>query len=111
MPAKAAPGKWTERLRLIRFTAFMDTEFEFVPGVNVLVGENGTGKTHAMKALYAVLSAQARRSRELLLALVDLFQVQDARELIKLRAPADARAEIEVKYGGREWTYAVRPIN
>lgn len=39
-------------LRLQNFTAFGDATFEFVPGVNVLVGENGTGKTHALKALY-----------------------------------------------------------
>jgi len=42
-----------ERLTLQNFTAFTDQTFEFVPGLNVLVGENGTGKTHVMKALYA----------------------------------------------------------
>lgn len=42
-----------ERLTLQNFTAFADQTFEFVPGLNVLVGENGTGKTHVMKALYA----------------------------------------------------------
>ena len=41
-------------LRLQNFTAFADATFEFVPGVNVLVGENGTGKTHALKALYGL---------------------------------------------------------
>ena len=40
-------------LNLHNFTVFADQTFEFVPGLNVLVGENGTGKTHVMKALYA----------------------------------------------------------
>ena len=40
-------------LNLQNFTVFADQTFEFVPGLNVLVGENGTGKTHVMKALYA----------------------------------------------------------
>lgn len=42
-----------QSLRLQNFTAFEDASFEFVPGINVFVGENGTGKTHAMKAMYA----------------------------------------------------------
>ena len=39
-------------LRLHNFTAFADATFEFVPGINVLTGENGTGKTHVLKLLY-----------------------------------------------------------
>ncbi|MBM3458544.1 MAG: hypothetical protein FJX77_08445, partial [Armatimonadetes bacterium] len=40
----------TEWLRLQNFTVFCDTEFRFVPGVNVFLGENGSGKAHARKA-------------------------------------------------------------
>ena len=35
------------------FTAFKDLEVEFSPGINALIGANGTGKTHLMKACYA----------------------------------------------------------
>lgn len=38
------------------FTAFKDLTMRFSPGINVLIGENGTGKTHIMKALYAACS-------------------------------------------------------
>ena len=41
------------RLKLERFTAFEALDFEPSPGVNVLVGANGTGKTHLMKVAYA----------------------------------------------------------
>ena len=41
------------RATLNRFTAFDDLDISFSPGINVLVGENGTGKTHLMKACYA----------------------------------------------------------
>lgn len=34
------------------FTVFEDAKFEFCPGVNVLIGPNGVGKTHVLKALY-----------------------------------------------------------
>lgn len=37
-----------------KFTAFESLKLEFSPGLNVLIGENGTGKTHVLKMLYAV---------------------------------------------------------
>ena len=40
-------------IELKRFTAFSDLALHFSPGINVLVGANGTGKTHIMKACYA----------------------------------------------------------
>lgn len=42
-----------ESLTLQNLTVFSEQTLEFVPGLNVLVGENGTGKTHILKALYA----------------------------------------------------------
>jgi hypothetical protein len=41
------------RIELERFTAFESLDFAPSPGVNVLVGANGTGKTHLMKVAYA----------------------------------------------------------
>ena len=41
------------KVMLKRFTAFDDLELELSPGINVLVGANGTGKTHLMKVCYA----------------------------------------------------------
>lgn len=46
-----------QRLHLQNFTAFEDATFEFAPQINVLIGENSTGKTHALKVMYAVLKA------------------------------------------------------
>ena len=41
------------RLQLEHFTAFESLDMELSPGINVLVGANGTGKTHIMKVCYA----------------------------------------------------------
>ena len=41
------------RVKLERFTAFENFDLALSPGVNVLVGANGTGKTHLMKVCYA----------------------------------------------------------
>lgn len=39
-------------LDLENFTVFEKASFEWVEGINVFVGENGTGKTHLLKLLY-----------------------------------------------------------
>ena len=41
------------RVKLENFTVFESLELEPSPGINVLVGANGTGKTHLMKVCYA----------------------------------------------------------
>lgn len=41
------------KLKLENFTVFEAQQIEFGPGINVLIGENGTGKTHILKVLYS----------------------------------------------------------
>jgi hypothetical protein len=43
------------RLQLRNFTAFEAIDLTFCPGINVFLGENSTGKTHCLKALYVAL--------------------------------------------------------
>jgi ABC-type ATPase involved in cell division len=40
-------------LKLENFTAFEKLALDFSPGINVLIGANGTGKTHLLKLLYS----------------------------------------------------------
>lgn len=47
-----------DRLKIENFTAFEKAEFQFVKGINVYVGENGSGKTHILKLLYALQKQQ-----------------------------------------------------
>lgn len=44
-------------LKFIEFSAFEKLEVEFCPGINVFIGENATGKSHLMKAIYSLLPA------------------------------------------------------
>ena len=41
------------RVKLENFTVFENLDLEPSPGINALVGANGTGKTHLMKVCYA----------------------------------------------------------
>ena len=42
-----------EKIKFVKFTAFKELEIPFAKGINIFVGENGTGKTHILKALYS----------------------------------------------------------
>lgn len=42
-----------KKIYLENFTVFDKIEIEFCEGINVFIGDNGTGKTHIMKLLYA----------------------------------------------------------
>ncbi len=46
-----------KKIELENFTVFKKLDLDFSLGINVLIGENGTGKTHIMKVLYAACQA------------------------------------------------------
>jgi len=47
------------------FTTVPNGVWQFAEGLNVVVGENGVGKSHVLKALYAMLKVQAGRPEDL----------------------------------------------
>lgn len=49
------------KVKISNFTAFSELQMMFGSGVNVLIGENGTGKTHIMKMLYAACCVSDER--------------------------------------------------
>jgi len=42
------------QLQLKNFTAFTELAIDFSPGINIIIGENGTGKTQLLKAILAL---------------------------------------------------------
>lgn len=52
------------RVKLENLTAFGLLDLAFSPGVNVLIGANGTGKTHLLKTLYAACAITVGEDRE-----------------------------------------------
>lgn len=51
------------RLHLKNFTAFSDLTIDFSPGINIVIGENGTGKTQLLKAVLALCGPEASTQR------------------------------------------------
>lgn len=72
-----------QRLELQNFTVFESLEIDFSPGVNVFIGENGTGKTHVLKVMYAPLSAlykvDGRKSSTVSRKLINVFLPKEKR--------------------------------
>ncbi|WP_441286831.1 AAA family ATPase [Sorangium sp. KYC3313] len=73
-----------ERLEIRGFTVFDTVDFNFSPGINVLIGENATGKSHALKLMYAVLRSTRKKARitddlqrELAVGLASTFKTAD----------------------------------
>ena len=53
-----------QSLRIRDFTVFKGADLTFAPGLNVIVGANGTGKTHLLKLPYAVMAMGAEEGRK-----------------------------------------------
>lgn len=97
------------QLRLQQFTVFKDATFDFGQGLNVLVGDNGTGKTQVLKVGYLFCRAwpdlTAKRNQlsvqraEAYLddRLAGLFRVKDLGDLIRLGHKNGARLGAQVE--------------
>lgn len=94
-----------DRLSLENFTVFAKADFEFTNGVNVYVGENGTGKTHVLKLLYAVQKNQyLRRSEspeEFGTTLREVFRGDSVGRLVT-RSRGEKACDVELTWGDRD---------
>jgi len=105
-------------LHIKNFTVFQDARFEFSPGLNMIVGDNGTGKTHVLKLGYLFSRAwsdlTAKRARVtaqraesyLEERLLGLFRVSDLDVLVRQGTKGGAHLLAEV--GGHIPTVQVR---
>ena len=52
------------KIKLNNFTSFSKLSQDFSSGVNIIIGANGTGKTHLLKILYAACAITVGKDRE-----------------------------------------------
>lgn len=92
------------QVNLKRFTAFSDLSIDLSPGINVLVGANGTGKTHLMKVCYAACEA-SRPDVHFMEKLVRVFLPPGRRpgRLVKQQV-GRSKAVVEVRRDDRKLT-------
>ena len=80
-------------LTVSNFTAFGEARLDFAQGLNVIVGENGTGKTHLLKLPYAVaaVSSEEGRRRDSRVPTKAFLQARIAEKLVDVFRPEDGR--------------------
>lgn len=71
------------------FSVFECSKMNFCNGVNVFIGENGTGKTQILKMLYTICMALNKPHENFassMLDIVDVFKIEEEEELVSRNA-------------------------
>ena len=93
-----------EHLYLKNFTAFNDLSLDFSPRINVIIGENGTGKTHLLKAAYGLCpSALLFKSKPVVS--VDELGAALTAKLLRLFMPLDNKLGKMHRQGATDQAY------
>lgn len=96
-----------QTLNVKEFTALPNAKFSFCRGLNVVIAENGMGKSHLLKLLYTleqVLSVGESRNKAELSKyvgdkLVENFRPESLGRLVR-RRPGRAKAEVSIRHKG-----------
>jgi len=89
-------------LGIKNLTVFQEESIRFRPHLNVLIGENGTGKTHLLKLAYSILAVSAEEGRKPVpeTPTKSLLQTRLADKLVKVFRP-DALGRLVRRRQGR----------
>ena len=55
-----------KQMTIKNMTTFQEAKLKFSDGLNVIIGENGSGKSHILKAAYSTIAASAEEGRKLI---------------------------------------------
>ena len=70
-----------EKINIKNFTVFEDLNIEFSPKINIIIGENGTGKSHLLKLIHSFYNSETIETLDLGASITN--------NLIKLFLPLD----------------------
>lgn len=108
-----------KRITLRNLTVFSETDLKFGRNLNVIIGENGAGKTHLLKMIYSVLAVSAEEGRKpktsiptksflqtrLADKLVNIFRPESLGRLAK-RKQGRERCDIRLIFEQSDWDIA-----
>ena len=106
-------------LQVKNFTVFGEAKLDFGKNLNVIVGENGAGKTHLLKLAYSVLATSWEEGRKptagaptksllqpkLSEKLVNVFRPESLGRLAR-RRQGHERCEVRMKFATKAWDVA-----
>ncbi len=95
-----------KKIHIENFTVFENQDIEFCDGVNVLIGANGTGKSHLLKILYAVTQDITDENGtndnlyfQFLFLLYGLFKPEDGEYRLLMRNRNRHSSEFRIDFG------------
>ncbi len=120
LDSKPIPN-YIHHLQLENFTCFGKADIEFSKGINVFIGENGTGKTHVLKLLCSLEDLSPIFSENngkpmynpmgLQLFLPEMFKVYEAANLIRRNRSSDNIALVEADVNKKRIIFQINPKN
>ena len=105
-----------KQMEIKNLTVFSDADLKFSPSLNIIVGENGAGKTHLLKMAYAMLAVSAEEGRKphataptksalqsrIAEKLVNVFRPESLGRLAR-RKQGRERCDVKMKFSNMEW--------
>ena len=99
-------------LEVRNFTAFQEARLDFAEGLNVIIGENGTGKTHLLKLPYTAMAVNAEKGKKhngrqptkaflqtrLAEKLINVFRPEDRLGRLARRHKGRSRCEVDLRF-------------
>ncbi|MBC8009783.1 MAG: ATP-binding protein [Burkholderiales bacterium] len=109
-----------QRLHIQNFTVFSDVELEFASGINIIIGSNGTGKSHLLKLAYTMArwsqesckssqNDKASQQKRLADKLLKVFRPDSLGRLARRGTGGRQRAEVALHFAGhkkRDFTFS-----
>lgn len=93
-----------EKLELKNFAKFSDLPIKFSPRINIVIGENGTGKTQLLKAAYVANAALSDelQGTDLAKRLCRIYRptADSLGKLVRHGTPVGVHAEIDAQFAG-----------
>jgi hypothetical protein len=93
-----------ESLKLKNFSKFLDLPIQFSPKINIIIGENGTGKTQLLKAAYVANSilSDELQGADFAKRLCRIYRPagDSLGKLVRHGTPAGVHAEIDAYFAG-----------
>ncbi len=105
------PSEKVQMLLLKQFTVFEEASFHFSRGINLLIGANGTGKSHMMKIIYTLLKvAESKPESDIPSKLRGVFRLEHSTDhLISVRHDnPNPQNWIKLVYGNGSLQFSIR---
>ena len=99
------------KIHLENLMLFDKTGIEFSPGINVFIGENGTGKTHILKILYSFLESDTLSQNSKMLFFETLCKCFLSDNFADLFKEKENKLLIQISANNKQYNYQASHTN